>query len=75
MVLLAGVFDRFEQEGAPVCGVGKNQVVVPPPTKSQSGFRLDKINSLVKKGQPLKQWSCRGMGEVKARLEVEKIKD
>ena len=32
--------------------------------------RLDKINSLVKKGQPLKQWSCRGMGEVKARLEV-----
>ena len=32
--------------------------------------RLDKINSLVKKGQPLKQWSCRGLGEVKARLEV-----
>ena len=45
------------------------------PIWPQCGSRLDKINSLVKKGQPLKQWSCRGMGEVKARLEVEKIKD
>ena len=69
-VLLAGVLDRFEQKRAHVCGVWKNQVIVQPPTQSQSEFRLDKINSLVKKGQPLKQWSCRGMGEVKARLEV-----
>ena len=32
--------------------------------------RLDKINTLVRKGQPLKTWSSRGLGEVKARLEV-----
>ena len=32
--------------------------------------RLDKINTLVRKGQPLKTWSSRGQGEVKARLEV-----
>ena len=33
--------------------------------------RLDKINSLVSKSPPLKSWATRGVGEVKARLDVE----
>ena len=33
--------------------------------------RLEKLNDVVRKSQPLKPWTARSMGEVKARLDVE----
>ena len=34
-------------------------------------LRLEKLNNVVRRSQPLKAWTARNTGEVKARLEVE----